>query len=165
MNNTKEQYTTEEKVEVAKIIFTETNITPKELAANAGIHLRTVSYWRDKVLNGVPDYLLKTFGDADTISLEDRAEATVMFLRYDCDSDDVMMELKERYGATPEQIREWSGSVLENLGEFFVSKRGSSSRPIKSKLPPRKPINKASTADGMSITERLAAGSEGSVNV
>jgi len=135
---TKNNFSIEDKAAVTKIMFTDTNITTDVLAEKAGIHIRTIGLWKEKVLKGIPDYLQATFGDDENISSEDRAEVTSDYLRYDCDMD----ELVEEYGFDAEQIVMWSSSVLDNLGDFFVSKRKSGSSPIKAKRPNRSKLKR-----------------------
>jgi hypothetical protein len=103
-NMTKKNFSIEDKIAVTKIMFTDTNITTKDLAEKAGIHIRTLGLWKEKVLKGIPDYLQATFGDEENISSEDRAEVTSEYLRYDCDMD----ELVEEYGVDAEIITMWS---------------------------------------------------------
>jgi len=130
---TKQSFSIEDKITVTKIMFTDASITTDVLAKKAGIHIRTIGLWKEKVLKGIPGYLQAEFGDEENISSEDRAEVTSDYLRYDCDMD----ELVEEYGIDAELIIMWSKSVLDNLGGFFISKRKSGSSPIKGKRPNR----------------------------
>ena len=135
---TNKNFSIEDKTAVTKIMFTDTNVTAADLAEKAGIHIRTLGLWKEKVFKGVPDYLQAAFGDDENISSENRAEVTSDYLRYDCEMD----ELVEEYGVDAELITMWSDSVLDNLGDFFVSKRKSGSSPIKAKRPKRSKLKR-----------------------
>ena len=124
----------EAKTKLLYEIFTDSSITKDDIHKKYVINNSTLDLWKKGVLDGIPEYLNNTFGNMKNTSIQNRrSSVTIEYLTYDCD----LAELSEDYSFSQNQIELWGKSVLDNLQDFFTSKRHLFKSPIKSKRPTR----------------------------